>query len=394
MKSIMVSLVLCSQTLALDLAFPRFRAVDVDTSIQIGYGIAVADVDGDGKPDIVLADKHQFVWYQNPSWEKHIIAERLTDLDHVCVAAKDIDGDGKAEIAAGAGWNPGDTLNSGSVHYLIPPADRTQEWKPVVLPHEPTVHRMRWMRNRDGKHDLVVVPLHGRGNKRGEGAGTRVLAYKMPSDPLGPWATELIDDSMRLTHNFDLVQWTGQPGAELLLAGDQGVLHLVPSPAGWQRRQIIGSAGVEGEFRGVGEVRSSADGDFVVTIEPMHGHQLVCYTPPPADDPGAFWRRQVIDDSLADGHALACGDLMGLGFDQVVVGWRAMNLHGRKVGIKLFVPVNQERTQWKHTLVDDNEMACEDLVLADMNQDGRLDIVAAGRATRNVRIYFNEPPAP
>ena len=27
----------------------------------------------------------------------------------------DIDGDGKAELAAGAGWNPSDTLNSGAV---------------------------------------------------------------------------------------------------------------------------------------------------------------------------------------------------------------------------------------------------------------------------------------
>jgi hypothetical protein len=35
-------------------------------------------------------------------------------------------------------------------------------------------------------------------------------------------------------------------------------------------------------------------------------------------------------------------------------------------------------------------MACEDLQLADLDADGQLDIVAAGRATHNLKIYFNQ----
>jgi hypothetical protein len=60
-----------------------------------------------------------------------------------------------------------------------------------------------------------------------------------------------------------------------------------------------------------------------------------------------------------------------------------------KVGIKLFTPSNAAGTQWKQTLVDDNTMACEDLCLADLNNDGKLDIIAAGRATKNLKVYFN-----
>ena len=41
-------------------------------------------------------------------------------------------------------------------------------------------------------------------------------------------------------------------------------------------------------------------------------------------------------------------------------------------------------------LIDDNTMACEDLVLADLDGDGKLDIVASGRGTKNVKIYWNE----
>jgi len=73
-----------------------------------------------------------------------------------------------------------------------------------------------------------------------------------------------------------------------------------------------------------------------------------------------------------------------------VVGWRAMNKPGVKVGIKLFTPLDREGKDWQTTLIDDNTMACEDLAVADLNSDGKLDIVAAGRGTKNVKIYFNQ----
>src|SRR5215831_11946316 len=172
-KLLFTALIFCGCRLlhASEPAFPHFRAIEIDSHIEIGYAVTVADVDGDGKPDILLVDKKQIVWYRNPDWDKHVIAENLTVLDDVCIAARDLDGDGKAEIAVGAGWNPGDTLNSGAVFYLVPPADRTQKWEPVELHHEPTVHRMRWMHTRAGGYDLVVVPLHGRGNKNGKELG-------------------------------------------------------------------------------------------------------------------------------------------------------------------------------------------------------------------------------
>src|SRR5262245_20329246 len=92
--------------MAAEPSVPAFKVVDVDTKLEIGYGVAVADVNGDGKPDILLADKNLIVWYENPAWQKHVIAEKLTQLDHVCIAAQDLDGDGRCEVAVGAGWNP------------------------------------------------------------------------------------------------------------------------------------------------------------------------------------------------------------------------------------------------------------------------------------------------
>ncbi|MBI4325538.1 MAG: FG-GAP repeat protein [Chloroflexi bacterium] len=379
--------------LAADPPVPALRAVDVDGKVEIGYGVAVADVDGDKKPDILLADKSLIVWYQNPAWQKHIIAEKLTQLDHVCLAAADLDGDGKCEIAAGAGWNPGDTVGSGAVFYLIPPADRTQRWEPVPLPHEPTVHRMRWVRNWDGKYRLVVVPLHGRGNKGGQGEGVKILAYQRPENPRQPWTTTVLDASLHLTHNFDPVQWDDDVAQELLIAGKEGVFLLNRVDEQIKLIQLGGNEPGETAFIGAGEVRQGrlpGGKRFIATVEPMHGNQVVTYTPPDSASGKKLWLRRVIDESIVDGHAVACGDLLRAGYDQLVVGWRAMNRPGVKVGIKLYIPLDADGKNWNSVLLDDNTMACEDLTLADLNGDGRLDIVAAGRATKNLKVDFNE----
>ena len=364
---------------------PKFRHVTIDDQVKIGYGTAIADMNGDKKPDIILCDARNIAWYENPSWKKHIIVENLTPRDHVCIAVRDIDGDGKAEIAAGAQWNPGetsDTAKSGAVFYLIPPADRTQKWTPVQLKHEPTTHRMRWFATPTGKFDLVVLPLHGRGNKGGKGDGVRTLAYHMPSDPKGSWGTTLLDGNMHMSHNFDVAEWDGDQANEMLLGGLEGVFLLNSAKDGtWSRRQISNNP--------TGEVRQGAGAEgkkFVTAIEPMHGNQLSIYT---AAKGKKLWDRNVIDDALDQGHALATGDFMGSGSDQIVVGWRGTRRTG-KVGVKFYYPTNEQRSEWKSMLVDDNEMATEDIRVADLNADGKIDIVAAGRASHNLKIYFNE----
>ena len=365
---------------------PKFRHVTIDDQVKIGYGTAIADMNGDKKPDIILCDARNIAWYENPSWEKHIIVENLTTpRDHVCIAVRDIDGDGKAEIAAGAQWNPGetsDTAKSGAVFYLIPPADRSQQWTPVPLEHEPTTHRMRWFATAAGKYDLVVLPLHGRGNKGGKGDGVRTIAYHKPSDAEAKWSITVIDDNMHMSHNFDVAQWDKDAANEMLLGGLEGVFLLNPAKdGGWSRRQISNNP--------TGEVRQGAGAKgktFVTAIEPMHGNQLSIYTEAKGKK---LWNRNVIDESLDQGHALATGDFMGAGSDQIVVGWRGTRRTG-KVGVKFYYPTNTQRTQWKSLLIDDNEMATEDIRVADLNADGKIDIVAAGRASHNLKIYFNE----
>jgi hypothetical protein len=316
----------------------------------------------------------------------------LTKHDNVCIAADDIDGDGKVEVAVGAMWNPGNTTDpaeSGSVHYLIRPQDPTLKWEPVKLHHEPTVHRMRWVRA-EGKRRLVVVPLHGRGNKDGAGAGVRILAYDKPDDPRSEWKTTLLDDSLHKTHNFDVLRRQGRAD-RLIFAGREGLVTMEANGERARKRSP------EGMDEGAGEVRFGRSGArgrlLVATIEPMHGDKVVVYLGD-RSTPDAPWDRRVLDDSFKEGHALACADLLGLGRDQVVAGWRLPNQEG-KVGIKIYVPADETLSKWEaHDLDvkpdgDASGMACEDLVAGDLDGDGRLDIVAAGRKTKNLKIYWN-----
>ena len=418
MKSFLPVVFVATAALASDpLPEPKFRAVTLDDKIQIGYGVAVADVDGDEALDVLLADKKQFVWYRNPgkykaenpeAWTKHLLAENLTEKDNVCLAARDLDGDGKCEIAVGAEWNPADTDKSGAVFYLIPPADRTQPWEAVKFPNvEPTTHRMKWVEIEKNVWGLVVVPLHGRGNKNGEGSPVKVLCYRKPADPKGEWPVEVVNESMHMTHNFDTfsdehrirVQKEEIPTRVwVTLAGREGYTTVGRFDGKWESLPVVApkpetepAVGAAG-FRGFGEIRMSSIVGRIhaVGIEPMHGNQVVFYQSP-------YWEkktrtRHVLTDQLVDGHALACGDLLGIGGDQVVVGWRGNPQNPRPVGIKLFTPLDIRGENWTERLIDDNEMACEDLVLADINRDGKLDVVASGRSTHNLKIYLNETP--
>ncbi len=358
---------------------PKFESQVIDSKVEIGYGLAIGDVDGDRRPDILLADKKQFVWYRNGDWKRFVMVDNLTSADNVCIAARDINGDGKVEIAVGAQWNPGetsDTTKSGSVHYLIRPTDPTQKWTPVKLYHEPTIHRMRWVKAAENNYHLIVVPLHGKGNKNGEGTPVNVLAYEVPKDPRSTWKHAAIDQSMHLTHNLDVVE-NGK--SELIYVGGKEGIKVLAFENGKWSPASNGAWLVQGEP--FGELRvATTSKKALVGIQPMHGNQLVVY--PEMEKKG----RIVLTVGMNQGHALGYDQLVGGGDDDIVVGWREPDKQN-KFGIKIYTLQNDK---WKDYWIDDNGIACEDLQLADLDGDGKKDIIAAGRATHNLKVYWNK----
>jgi len=360
-----------------------FEAQIIDSNVAIGYGIAVGDVDGDGKPDILMADKKQFVWYRNGDWKKFIMIENLTIQDNVCIAAQDVNGDGKVEVAVGAQWNPAETKDkekSGSVHFLIRPEDPTQVWKAIPLYHEPTIHRMRWISSSNGTYYLIVLPLHGKDNSGGMGKGVNMLVFQYPALLQKADPAFIIPTEMHLTHNFDFAGFRDPVKKQIYLGGKEGIGFVAPD---FNQQSKVMPLKIR-DNQGTGEIRLSNSGlgkSFIAAIEPMHGNNLVVYT----DDGNT---RKVLDSNLNEGHAVVAADILGLGYDQLVAGWRKPDKDG-KVGVKLYSKKSASATEWEQQWIDENEMACEDLQVMDLNGDGKLDIIASGRATHNLKIYWN-----
>lgn len=384
--------------------FPTFKAQEIDPHIgNVCYAVTTADVDGDGKLDAVAVAEDAVYWYKNPSWEKHVIIKNATERDNVCIQAHDIDGDGAIDFTLGASWQPANTRSGGTIQWLRRGKDGPSNapWQVLPIGSEPTVHRLRWGDlTGSGKKQLVVAPLQGRGTKGpnwGEGQGVRILVYTVPKDPAKEaWPVEVADESLHTTHNLQLIDLNGDGKDEIVVAGWEGVFSLEREKTGrWNKTKLGDGNQATSPFKGSSEVKVGklADGRrYLATIEPWHGFQVVVYTQPFTGK--GLWDRRVIDEPVQWGHAVWCADLDGDGDEELIIGQRDANKDAttRPKGPGVFVydptPGTTPLAFTRHT-IDDGGVGCEDLVAADFDGDGRVDILAGGRSTHNVKIYWN-----
>lgn len=353
---------------------------------KVCYAVTAADVDDDGRLDIVAISEREAMWYRNPDWKKHIMISDAVTKDHVCIAAGDIDKDGKVDFAMGAGW----PTSGGEIFWINRGKSLQEPWKVHPIGAEAWTHRMRFADVLGtGRDQIIVTPLNGDTKN-----GIRLLAYPIPERPAtANWAPKIMARSLNRAHNhWHISNTNSNQSMDTIIASQEG-LSLV-------QRAVDGSFSVTGiskgatsenpNQRGSGEVKKGTFGHQIMlaTIEPMHGNQVVVYL---GNVLNSQMQRIVLDDSFAQGHAIWCADFDGDGKDEVVAAHRQPKADGTPPGIYLYHANDASGESWERTRLD-APMACEDLWCDDFNGDGRVDILAGGRATHDVNLYLNQTP--
>ncbi len=370
---------------------PKFERIVIDANFPGGYQVEVADVNGDGKPDIVGVGGGTCAWYENPSWAKRTVSTPKETSDIISSATADLDGDGKAEIAIAYDFAMNEPRRGKLL--LASQGDRPDApWTFRPIADVPSIHRLRWAPILGGKKlDLVVAPIFGRDAKppKFDQQPADVRVHETGVDPkAGRWSSRTLVGG-HVTHAIEArVDPTRVDDPVLLAACAEGVLASVASTdprgnstfAGFDLFPI--PAGVAPR-RGCSEVHLGhfAGGRrFLATLEPWHGTTVAVR--PEDHNPGrrnlSFGDRVVLDDTLDDGHALWVADVDGDGTDEVFAGHRGKD---PRVSFYRF-----DGRAWARTVLDAT-VAAQDLRGGDLDGDGTPDIVAIGGKTHNVVWY-------
>ena len=286
--------------------------------------MAVTDVNGDGKPDVIALsiESNRVDWFENPTWKQHPVAQTSKNID---LAPYDIDGDGRPEIALASGFAYTQSKQANQIQWLSRGATLEQSWQIHFIATDPVVHRLRWGDlDGDGRPELIHAPIVDPGFKDlSNTKPVHLWAFRIPPKPAAdPWKVWIIDESLTVLHGIHVGRLDRKDGRDEILTGSAEGIHRYhfegsAKSGHWQKSLIATGA------PGASEVAPGKLGPgklFIATIEPYHGNQAVVYTPAAKDGP---WQRHVLDTTLKEGHALAVADFDGDGMDEIVVGWRA-----------------------------------------------------------------------
>ena len=345
-------------------------------------GVAVADVNKDGKPDVLIGDS----WYEAPTWAKHAIRNPGDYGDGLrsyseCMAcwADDVNGDGwPDQLVIGF---PG----TAALWYENPRGKDVPWPRHEIAPSACNETPLYTDLFGDGRRVLVMGSQPQ--GKQDEG----VMAWFAPGkDPAQPWEMHPVSEAK------------GAPGTQTFAHG-LGVGDLngdgrkdVICTAGWWEQP---SSGRDGSWTfhpaPLGDAAAdmiaydlNGDGKADVIDSSAHKFGIWWYEQGPAKDgQPAFARRDLFPELVSETHALIAADIDGDGLDDLVTGKRFWS-HGKSEPgsdkpARLYWLKATRAADGKVTFdpreIDDQSGIGTQFVVLDFNGDGLLDIVTSNK---------------
>jgi hypothetical protein len=353
----------------------HFEEHTIASDLTGGYQVIAYDINRDGKLDLVAlaSGMTDLVWFENPGWQRHVIASNLPRM--INCALWDIDGDGIPEIVVAYEFSMDASKSAGIVALLEHQGDPRLPWKLTEIDRLPTSHRLRWADiDGSGRKVLLNAPLTAANASAPDFRGHVPLVYYRP----GEWKRTLVSDAEEgVVHGIHVTDWNGSRRNEFLSAGFLGIhLYKFGQDGKWSRTEIAKGDPAPWPKSGSSDVAAGKWGKqrFIAAIEPWHGNQVAVYR-----KSGKSWNRAVIDDSILDGHTIVTADFMGDGHDRIVAGFR-----GKPYGVYLYT---FDGRKWNRQVVDQGGVSAAACVAADLDGDGTPDLACIGSATHNLKWY-------
>jgi hypothetical protein len=361
----------------------RFAEHTIATGLKGGYQVVAGDLNNDGKPDLIAlaSGMTELVWFENPTWERHVIASNLSHMINCTLVA--VAGDPIPEIVIATEFANQAKNSLGVVSVLRHNGDPRQPWIATEIDRLTTSHRLRTADiDGSGKRVVINAPLTGAKAEAPDYRGQTPLVFYRP----GEWKRQIIStENSGVVHGVYIIDWDGDGRDEILTASFTGI-HLFKFGADgqWTRTEIAKGDPAPWPKSGSSDIAVGRLGKqrFLAAIEPWHGNQVAIYR----QNHGA-WQRQIIDDSLVDGHTIAAADLNGDSADEVIAGYR-----GKGLSVYLYYAQDAGGERWSRQTLDDGGMGAASCAVADLNGDGRPDITCIGSATANLKWYENLGP--